>query len=65
MTAAQEKQLNALTASFVSMKQLRKEKRGANLTVLRKLMDQGLAECRDPHEGTDRFICEDLQWRRG
>lgn len=63
MTPAQKKQLAALSQTFTSMKQLRKERRGANLTVLRKLKDAGLVECRDPHAGTDKFVCEDLEWR--
>jgi|TARA_R110000823_G_scaffold10540_1_gene36704 hypothetical protein len=63
MTHAQKKQLAALSANFISMKQLRSEKKGANLSVLRKLKDAGLAVSRDPNEGTGNFVCDEIEWR--
>lgn len=63
LTPAQQKQLDALNSDFVSMKHLRKERKGANIKVLRKLLEKNLVEVKDPHHGTDCFICEDLQWR--
>ena len=63
LTAAQQKQLKALSGAFVSMKKLREDRKGANLTVLRKLREAGLVECRDPNANLPRFVCEELEWR--
>ena len=63
LTAAQEKQLSALSNEFVSIKSLRADRKGANLNVLRKLQAAGLVERRDPNANLPRFVCEELEWR--
>jgi hypothetical protein len=63
LTAAQQKQLNALSGEFVSMKKLREDRKGANLNVLYKLIELGLVERRDPNKDLPRFVCEELEWR--